>query len=64
MILNFKAAPSSPISAIFSPRTCRSRFRIPLPLTIIQILAVDLGTDALGLGAQKPAPDIMKAPRR
>ncbi|MFZ0708486.1 MAG: cation transporting ATPase C-terminal domain-containing protein, partial [Terrimicrobiaceae bacterium] len=42
-------------------------FRIPLPLTIIQILAVDLGTDmlpALGLGAEKPALDIMKAPPR
>jgi sodium/potassium-transporting ATPase subunit alpha len=42
-------------------------FRIPLPLTIIQILAVDLGTDmlpALGLGAEMPAPDIMKAPPR
>ena len=42
-------------------------FRIPLPLTIIQILAVDLGTDmlpALGLGAEKPAPDIMRAPPR
>jgi sodium/potassium-transporting ATPase subunit alpha len=42
-------------------------FRIPLPLTIIQILAVDLGTDmlpALGLGAEKPGPDIMKAPPR
>ncbi|MDB6031874.1 MAG: yloB 2, partial [Verrucomicrobiales bacterium] len=42
-------------------------FRIPLPLTVIQILAVDLGTDmlpALGLGAEKPAPDIMKAPPR
>jgi cation transport ATPase-like protein len=26
-------------------------------LTIIQILAVDLGTDALGLGAEKPAPE-------
>ena len=42
-------------------------FRIPLPLTIIQILAVDLGTDmlpALGLGAEKPAPDIMKVPPR
>jgi magnesium-transporting ATPase (P-type) len=41
--------------------------RIPLPLTIIQILAVDLGTDmlpALGLGAEKPAPDIMNAPPR
>jgi sodium/potassium-transporting ATPase subunit alpha len=42
-------------------------FRIPLPLTIIQILAVDLGTDmlpALGLGAEKPGADIMKAPPR
>ena len=42
-------------------------FRIPLPLTIIQILAVDLGTDmlpALGLGAEKPAPDTMQAPPR
>ncbi len=32
-------------------------FRIPLPLTIMQILAVDLGTDmlpALALGAEKP----------
>ena len=35
-------------------------FRIPLPLTVIQILAVDLGTDmlpALGLGAEKPDPE-------
>jgi calcium-translocating P-type ATPase len=42
-------------------------FRIPLPLTIIQILAVDLGTDmlpALGLGAEKPGPDMMKSPPR
>lgn len=42
-------------------------FRIPLPLTVIQILAVDLGTDmlpALGLGAEKPQPDIMKEPPR
>jgi magnesium-transporting ATPase (P-type) len=42
-------------------------FRIPLPLTVIQILAVDLGTDmlpALGLGAEKPPPNIMKAPPR
>ncbi len=34
-------------------------FRIPLPLTIIQILAVDLGTDmlpALALGAEKASP--------
>lgn len=42
-------------------------FRIPLPLTIIQILAVDLGTDmlpALGLGAEKPGPDSMISPPR
>jgi calcium-translocating P-type ATPase len=42
-------------------------FRIPLPLTIIQILAVDLGTDmlpALGLGAEKPGAEIMKQPPR
>ena len=41
--------------------------RIPLPLTIIQILAVDLGTDmlpALALGAEKPTPGIMKQPPR
>ncbi len=42
-------------------------FRIPLPLTIIQILAVDLGTDmlpALALGAEKPDPGIMQRPPR
>lgn len=42
-------------------------FRIPLPLTIVQILAVDLGTDmlpALGLGAERPSPEIMRAPPR
>ena len=42
-------------------------FRIPLPLTIIQILAVDLGTDmlpALALGAEKPDPDTMRRPPR
>jgi magnesium-transporting ATPase (P-type) len=40
---------------------------IPLPLTIIQILAVDLGTDlmpALALGAEPPAPDTMRQPPR
>ena len=42
-------------------------FRIPLPLTIIQILAVDLGTDmlpALALGAEKSDPDTMQRPPR
>lgn len=38
-------------------------FRVPLPLTIMQILTVDLGTDllpALALGAEKPTKDVMK----
>ncbi len=42
-------------------------FKIPLPLTIIQILAVDLGTDmlpALALGAEAPDPDVMNRPPR
>lgn len=41
--------------------------KIPLPLTIIQMLAVDLGTDmvpALALGAEKPDPALMKQPPR
>ncbi len=41
--------------------------KIPLPLTIIQILAVDLGTDmlpALGLGMEKPHPGVMQQPPR
>jgi Ca2+-transporting ATPase len=43
-------------------------FRIPLPLTIMQILAVDLGTDlfpALALGAEAPESDVMtRRPRQ
>jgi calcium-translocating P-type ATPase len=42
-------------------------FKIPLPLTILQILAVDLGTDvlpALALGAEPPEPDTMRRPPR
>jgi magnesium-transporting ATPase (P-type) len=38
---------------------------IPLPLTVLQILAVDLGTDllpALALGAEPPEPDVMDRP--
>ncbi len=41
--------------------------KIPLPLTILQILAVDLGTDmlpALALGTEKPTPSVMKQPPR
>jgi calcium-translocating P-type ATPase len=42
-------------------------FRIPLPLTVVQILTVDLGTDmlpALALGAEPPQPDVMRRPPR
>jgi sodium/potassium-transporting ATPase subunit alpha len=42
-------------------------FGIPLPLTIIQILAVDLGTDmlpALALGAERPNGALMQQPPR
>ena len=41
--------------------------KIPLPLTIMQILAVDLGTDmlpALALGGERPSPAVMKVPPR
>ncbi|HMA43855.1 MAG TPA: cation-transporting P-type ATPase [Gemmatimonadales bacterium] len=41
--------------------------RIPLALTIVQILAVDLGTDllpALALGAERPDPQVMRQPPR
>lgn len=44
-----------------------SRGAIPLPLTIMQVLAIDLGTDmvpAMGLGAEKPEAGIMNAPPR
>jgi sodium/potassium-transporting ATPase subunit alpha len=42
-------------------------FNIPLPLTIMQILAIDLGTDlfpALALGSEKPSAAIMERPPR
>ena len=42
-------------------------FRIPLALTVMQILAIDLGTDmlpALALGTEAPEPGIMKRPPR
>jgi potassium/sodium efflux P-type ATPase len=44
-----------------------SRGAIPLPLTIMQVLAIDLGTDmvpAMGLGAEAPESGIMDAPPR
>ena len=40
---------------------------IPLPLTVMQILTIDLGTDmmpALGLGTEVPEPGIMNVPPR
>ena len=42
-------------------------FKIPLPLTPIQILSVDMGTDsltALGLGVERPDPKVMQQPPR
>ncbi len=42
-------------------------FRVPLPLTVIQILAIDLGTDmvpAIALGTEPPELDIMERPPR
>lgn len=42
-------------------------FKVPLPLTVMQILAIDLGTEtipALALGIETPESDIMKHPPR
>ena len=42
-------------------------FKIPLPLTVMQILAIDLGTEtipALALGIQPPESDVMHSPPR
>jgi sodium/potassium-transporting ATPase subunit alpha len=42
-------------------------FRIPLPITVMQILAIDLGTEtipALALGVEPPEAAIMKQPPR
>lgn len=53
--------------AEFVPYLAFVLFGIPLPLTIIQILVVDLGTDlvpALALGAERPYQDIMSRPPR
>lgn len=44
-----------------------SKGAIPLPLTVMQILTIDLGTDllpALGLGTEKPEKGIMNLPPR
>jgi CBS domain-containing protein len=42
-------------------------FQVPLALTVIQILAIDLGTDmlpALALAAERPEPGVMERPPR
>jgi magnesium-transporting ATPase (P-type) len=42
-------------------------FKVPLALTVMQILAIDLGTDmvpALALGTEQPEPGIMERPPR
>lgn len=42
-------------------------FRIPVPINVMQVLAVDVGTDlfpALGLGMEPPEPDVMDRPPR
>jgi magnesium-transporting ATPase (P-type) len=44
-----------------------SRGLIPLPLTVMQVLAIDLGTDmvpAIGLGSEAPEAGIMQRPPR
>ncbi len=49
------------------PYLAFSLFTIPLALTPIQILSIDMGTDsltALGLGVEKPDPRVMQRPPR
>jgi calcium-translocating P-type ATPase len=49
------------------PYLAFSLFAIPLPLTPIQILSIDMGTDsltALGLGVEAPDPLVMRRPPR
>jgi magnesium-transporting ATPase (P-type) len=49
------------------PYVAFALFRIPLPLTPIQALAIDMGTDsltALGLGVEEPHPQAMLLPPR
>jgi magnesium-transporting ATPase (P-type) len=49
------------------PFVAMALFKIPLALTVPQILAIDLGTDllpALGLGVERPEPNVMRQPPR
>ncbi|MGL4972712.1 MAG: cation-translocating P-type ATPase, partial [Culicoidibacterales bacterium] len=58
---------SNVAEAIPSAMFLFSRGAIPLPLTIMQILTIDLGTDmlpALGLGVERNEPNVMDEPPR
>ncbi len=49
------------------PFVVSALFGVPLALSILQILAIDLGTDllpALALGTERPEPEIMRRPPR
>lgn len=49
------------------PFVLTALFRVPLALTVTQILAIDLGTDllpALALSTEKPEPNVMRRPPR
>jgi Ca2+-transporting ATPase len=53
--------------AEMAPFVAMVALQIPAALTVLQILAVDLGTDllpALGLGAEPPEPGLMRQPPR
>ena len=53
--------------AELTPYLAFALFGIPLALTPIQVLAIDMGTDsltALGLGVEKPNPQVMERPPR
>ncbi len=53
--------------AEMAPFLAMVAWRIPAALSVLQILAVDLGTDllpALGLGAERPEPGVMEKPPR
>ncbi|HZY40704.1 MAG TPA: cation-transporting P-type ATPase, partial [Anaerolineae bacterium] len=49
------------------PFVMMALFNIPLALTVVQILVIDLGTDllpALALGVERPEPNVMRRPPR
>ena len=61
-VFNSNVAEAAPFAL-----TVLSRGMVPLPLTIMQVLAIDLGTDmvpAIGLGAERADPGVMARPPR